>query len=92
MKAAQVTGGTNNNGNGSSHSGLLGGNGNLPPTSPGPQSQNMMQGRIKLEGKLHFIYFINCAYRISSDFSLAHHLGGIRGDSKFEHFLRHKVQ
>ncbi|XP_048518066.1 homeotic protein distal-less isoform X1 [Dendroctonus ponderosae] len=50
MKAAQVTGGTNNNGNPSSHSGLLGGNGNLPPTSPGPQSQNMMQGRIKLEG------------------------------------------
>ncbi|XP_050297443.1 homeotic protein distal-less-like isoform X2 [Anthonomus grandis grandis] len=44
MKAAQVTGGTNNNCNSGSHSGLLGGSGNLPSSSPGPQSQNMMQG------------------------------------------------
>lgn len=58
MKAAQVTGSTNNNGNSSSHTGLLGGNGNISSTSPGPQSQNMMQGRIKLEGKLRFTFYI----------------------------------
>lgn len=51
MKAAQVPGGTNNNGTPGGHSGLLGANANLPSTSPGPQGQNMMQGRIKLEGK-----------------------------------------
>ncbi|XP_018568481.1 homeotic protein distal-less-like isoform X1 [Anoplophora glabripennis] len=50
MKAAQVPGGTNNNGTPGGHSGLLGANANLPSTSPGPQGQNMMQGRIKLEG------------------------------------------
>jgi len=55
MKAAQVTGSTNNNGNSSSHSGLLGSGGNnIPSSSPGPQGQNMMQGRIKHEGKPFF--------------------------------------
>lgn len=51
MKAAQVSGGPNNNGNPGGHSGLLTSS-NIQPSSPsGPQSQNMMQGRIKLEGK-----------------------------------------
>lgn len=55
MKAAQVTGSTNNNGNSSSHSGLLGSGGNnIPSSSPGPQGQNMMQGRIKHEGNPFF--------------------------------------
>uniref|UniRef100_A0A6P7FR32 Homeotic protein distal-less-like isoform X2 n=1 Tax=Diabrotica virgifera virgifera TaxID=50390 RepID=A0A6P7FR32_DIAVI len=44
MKAAQVTGGTNNNGTPGGHSGLLGPNSNMPSSSPGPQGQNMMQG------------------------------------------------
>ncbi|XP_019877908.2 homeotic protein distal-less [Aethina tumida] len=44
MKAAQVTGGTNNNGTPGGHSGLLGANANLPSSSPGPQGQNMMPG------------------------------------------------
>lgn len=44
MKAAQVTGGNNNNGTPGGHSGLLGPNSALPSTSPGPQSQNMMAG------------------------------------------------
>lgn len=58
MKAAQVPGGTNNNGTPGGHSGLLGASGNLPSSSPGPQGQNMMQGRIKMEGKkkLYFLY------------------------------------
>ncbi|CAG9813755.1 unnamed protein product [Phaedon cochleariae] len=51
MKAAQVPGGgTNNNGTGGGHGGLLGPNANMPPSSPGAQGQNMMQGRIKMEG------------------------------------------
>lgn len=52
MKAAQVPGGTNNNGTPGGHSGLLGANSNMPSSSPGPQGQNMMQGRIKMEGKI----------------------------------------
>lgn len=44
MKAAQVSGGTNNNGTSGGHSGLLGASANLSSTSPGPQGQNMMQG------------------------------------------------
>lgn len=45
MKAAQVTGGTNNNGTPGSHTGLLGASANLSSTSPGPGGQNMMQGQ-----------------------------------------------
>ncbi|KAL3286583.1 hypothetical protein HHI36_001084 [Cryptolaemus montrouzieri] len=44
MKAAQVPGGTNNNGTPGGHAGLLGSNANLPSSSPGPQGQGMMQG------------------------------------------------
>ncbi|XP_065168166.1 homeotic protein distal-less-like [Atheta coriaria] len=44
MKAAQVPGGTNNNGTPGGHGGLLGAGANLSSTSPGPQGQNMMQG------------------------------------------------
>lgn len=44
MKAAQVTGGTNNNGTPGSHAGLLGASANLSSTSPGPAGQNMMPG------------------------------------------------
>lgn len=55
MKAAQVTGGPNNNGNpGSAHSGILGG-GPIPSTSPGPQGQNMMAGK---EQTQHLTYFV----------------------------------
>lgn len=57
MKAAQVPGGTNNNGTPGGHTGLLGANSNLTSTSPGPQGQNMMQGRIKMEGKILFLSF-----------------------------------
>lgn len=46
MKAAQVSGGTNNNGTAGGHTGLLGANANLSSTSPGPTSQNMMQGQL----------------------------------------------
>lgn len=62
MKAAQVTGGgggTNNNGTPGGHSGLLGPNSNLPSTSPGPQSQNMMQG-ILSERISNYIFFTQC--------------------------------
>lgn len=45
MKAAQVSGGTNNNGTPGGHSGLLGSSANLSSTSPGPAGQNMMQGK-----------------------------------------------
>lgn len=44
MKAAQVPGGTNNNSTPGAHTSLLGGNSNLPSSSPGPQGQNMMPG------------------------------------------------
>lgn len=46
MKAAQVSGATNNNGTSGGHSSLLGASANLSSTSPGPQGQNMMQGRL----------------------------------------------
>lgn len=49
MKAAQVSGGTNNNGTSGGHAGLLGASANLSSTSPGPQGQNMMQGRLRVE-------------------------------------------
>lgn len=45
MKAAQASGGSNNNGTPGGHSGLLGASANLSSTSPGPQGQNMMQGK-----------------------------------------------
>lgn len=63
MKAAQV-GGTNNNGTPGGHSGLLGANANLPSSSPGPQGQNMMQGRIKMEGKNYLLYIL-CSFYVS---------------------------